>query len=459
MSSIALPCVQFVPVGIESAVLRWIAMVGFWVFLTLFIGAGIAMAVVAAAAYSKFNQRPEKKWKDRVIAELGRVRMMRASFVFNLDNSDQRWQQESETLVEKYFARTLSGISVSELENFPGIGPATVARLAESGYSNLLALHRANISIPGIGIKRLTDINHAVQTLIRQAQSRFNDGGCFEARELAPIIDKRQKEIAAEKIQLRLQREVAENVLLDLKHLAKEARGVTFWQFIMASEDELVSHDLMEKAIPTFDSYIAVALSKGTTESSRIASRAQLERTDTPSGRFLSAPSSTVADGTLPGRTNTAPKPNPGRVNAAAMQGPLTPREPSVAPPPNRIPANPSASMTPNVGGGAPERAEAAPKPVPGAANAPQGSRTPKEPSKAATLPEWTDTPNGRFLCVPPSKAGGGTLPERTSAAPKLHAGPVNAAQGPDTSREPSVAPPLHADHGENPTVLPSSRR
>lgn len=48
----------------------------------------------------------------------------------------------------------------------------------------------------------------------------------------------------------------------------------------MASEDELVSQELMEKPIPTFESYITAALHKGLDESTRVAERVTEKRGD-----------------------------------------------------------------------------------------------------------------------------------------------------------------------------------
>ena len=156
----------------------------------LFLALLVFLLLVALAAgatglvlHWKFAQRPEKQWRDRVVAELGRVRSLRATFAFKSDRIEQDWQKETKALKGQYFGMLLSGIGVNQLENFPGIGPQTVARLRDAGYDGLQRLNGAFLVIPGIGEKRLTDINHAVRVLVGQAQQRFESVDCREARE------------------------------------------------------------------------------------------------------------------------------------------------------------------------------------------------------------------------------------------------------------------------------------
>jgi tellurite resistance protein len=237
-----------------------------WVLLVLFALAALTLAATAAVYYVKFQQRPEKQWKDQVHAELKRVRTLRAAFRLKLDNLDGAWQQESSALEEQFFARVLSGIGINELETFPGIGPATVARLREGGYHSLQGLQNAYISIAGIGQKRLADITQAVGTLTRQAHARFKSGACPEANELARVIPQRRHEIDTEKSHLRLKLEVAEKVGLQLRRLADEANAITLWKFITSGEDELVSQALLAKPIPTFEGFVDASARKPATE-------------------------------------------------------------------------------------------------------------------------------------------------------------------------------------------------
>ena len=227
----------------------------------------IAVGVTAAVFHLRFQQRPDKKWKDQVFEELNRVRGLQAGFRLRPDRIDSDWKKATQALQKKLFARMLSAIQVEQLENYPGIGPATVDRLRQAGYQDIQRLHNVYISLASIGAKRQADINNAVGILARQAWDRFAGGGCAEAKEYARIVATRQTEIDAEKRRVRVSLKAAEQILLQLEQLAEEASVVTFWNFITSGDARLVRESVLEKPLPGFEALEAAAIKKAVDQS------------------------------------------------------------------------------------------------------------------------------------------------------------------------------------------------
>src|SRR5215207_6324627 len=133
-------------------------------------------AATLGVMYLQYRSWPPFVWKDRVARLVGSLRDRR-----------ERLRREEETgdeiaaLFDDHFDRYLRAITLEALDEYPGIGPATVARLRDEGYRDLGAITHARFeSIQGIGPTRAAALRDAVRALVRQARSRFEAGTCPE---------------------------------------------------------------------------------------------------------------------------------------------------------------------------------------------------------------------------------------------------------------------------------------
>ena len=131
--------------------------------------------------YVQFRKSPERWWRLQVfrLAATARSRGQEEQKLLQRLRIDR--EAETSSLKDNAFHSYLAQVPVNELEAYRGIGPATVAKLFDAGYANLNALHNARPRIPGLGLKRITDIEQAVSDLLRKARATFEAGACTPA--------------------------------------------------------------------------------------------------------------------------------------------------------------------------------------------------------------------------------------------------------------------------------------
>lgn len=156
-------------------------------WLAYLCGGIIAFAVLSLFvlfwnAHRQFRQSPVYAWRERMLAFMhnAAVRADQERAILQREGIEDPYAEE--TILQQAFERMLSGISAQELEAFPGIGPVTISRLRDAGYTNLEKMRDGRVQVPGLGPKRLSDIRDAVRQLCAQAQSRFRACACPEAQ-------------------------------------------------------------------------------------------------------------------------------------------------------------------------------------------------------------------------------------------------------------------------------------
>src|SRR5262249_22633731 len=134
-------------------------------------------------------------------------------------------------------------------------GPVTVGRLQERGIRNLRQLRKPlTVEVPGLGPKRMGDLQNAIRSLLRDAASRFEAGACPQAQELA-----RRREAQARELQPRLpaaaeQFRVLRGVLDRFRPIIEIAEGVTLTRFYRKEPSPGLTPELLntpiEKLVP-----------------------------------------------------------------------------------------------------------------------------------------------------------------------------------------------------------------
>jgi uncharacterized tellurite resistance protein B-like protein len=247
------------------------------VLASLLVLVGLTALVSWIVLYVQFSNSPEKRWRDQVLGLLtAAIRRVRSENV-QLRRLESDHDGESRSLREEMFRSYLGDISANELEAYQGIGPATVAKLRGEGYVNLATLRGARIRIYGLGDKRLSDIDHAVRDLLRNAGSTFDAGACQQARALGDRLRELAVKYDRLKAKARARARAAEEVISLLQGVASIARQVTFWRwFRPISEEPLIPSGVMDAALPDLEA----ALREAETRIIRTESR----RRDPPTG-------------------------------------------------------------------------------------------------------------------------------------------------------------------------------
>jgi uncharacterized tellurite resistance protein B-like protein len=232
-----------------------------------FLLALMIVAIPVLTIYLPYRRCPEKAWSRVVLSAYQAARTQVSVEAGELEQLVPRRQAEEHALAELAFERFLGSISVSELEAYPGIGPATIDRLRQRGYADLAKLNGGTIRVPGLGEKRATDVVSAVQQLTRDAESRFRSGACLQAQDLATALDRLalRHETQVKRAEARLSGAV--NVARQLEKSASVARQVTFWRYFWKGSEIVVPPELRRLPLPDLEVAIRGAEQRAHSES------------------------------------------------------------------------------------------------------------------------------------------------------------------------------------------------
>jgi hypothetical protein len=203
-----------------------------------------------AIIYTHYWQTPQRRWRNKVLrlaTETRRRAQSERNFLRRLDASQER---ERKNLRHESLLAFLSSISLNELEVFPGIGPATIGKLSQAGYANLASLQHADIHVSGIGRKRLTDIDRAVQELTWQARARIAAGACTEAQTLRTSLDALRSKYDNLKFLPQARLKAAEAVAEKLDELIPLARQLRFLNYWRKNWNDIVPSDILQSELP-----------------------------------------------------------------------------------------------------------------------------------------------------------------------------------------------------------------
>jgi uncharacterized tellurite resistance protein B-like protein len=249
-----------------------------WILL---VSALVIVAVPVATVYVPFLRSAEKRWSRCVLRAYGEAQRRASALARECEQLDKRRQTEEETSSRQAFQRFLASISVRELEKCPGIGPATVGRLQQNGYTSLARLKGATVRIAGLGARRMADVQSAVWQLTREAESRFRAGACKEARALAAEAAERALRYQQLRSRAEGREKAAAEVAAQLGGPAALARKMTFWRCYWKGAETVVPPDVLRCRLPD----LLAALNKADQQA-----RADMQPA-TPVRRAPSAPS------------------------------------------------------------------------------------------------------------------------------------------------------------------------
>jgi hypothetical protein len=203
--------------------------------------------------YSTFARSREKQWRDRVLALVGAARHHAGLESGRLKSIARDRSDEAQKLHMHAFDAELRSVPVEDLDPYPGIGPDTIARLRDGGFSNLAALKNARIHIHGLGPKRLRDIDHAVRDLLNRARERFEAGEDAEATRLAPRLNGLADKYEKLELGIRARLRAAETIVDALRPFAIVARRVTFWRYFRPPPQGLIPIEYFHTAFPDLE--------------------------------------------------------------------------------------------------------------------------------------------------------------------------------------------------------------
>jgi uncharacterized tellurite resistance protein B-like protein len=221
---------------------------------------GLTLLISAIVLYMPFCNSPEKRWRDQVFDLLAAAQRREWMERNQLNQLGATQAAKGAALRDEAFSSCLADISVAELEEYPGIGPSTVAKLRSAGYNNLAAFRATTRDIPGLGEKRWSDINKAVNDLMHRAQNRLEKGDCRQAQELAGKLQALTVEYACLEVRTHARLQAAQHVTARVKELASVARQVTFLRwFRPLSEEPIVPTQVIEAPLPDLDTSVRSA--------------------------------------------------------------------------------------------------------------------------------------------------------------------------------------------------------
>jgi uncharacterized tellurite resistance protein B-like protein len=207
----------------------------------------LASATALAVAYWRYTRTPASRWKYRVFALIRDLQTRREPLRIATDVVEAVYTR----LATEAFTMHLQTIPVERLAAFSGIGPVTITRLQEAGFRTLADVAATRFDdLPDIGAARAKALRAAVDSLLRDARSRFDAGACPEAQVYRHTVDalraseedggpKRERELAA-----------VEAALHEAYELFPFAREVTFFKFLRRIDMSLLLVALISQPLP-----------------------------------------------------------------------------------------------------------------------------------------------------------------------------------------------------------------
>jgi hypothetical protein len=182
----------------------------------------------------RYRLSPAWKWREDVFRLGGAVRQGIEAERQALGQAGLQAAAQDQALRQEAFNGFIAGISVDELDAYPGIGPATITRLRDAGLTNLALLRGASLRPVSLGAKRTGDVTNAVRDLVRQAQGRFNAGACPEAQALNERLDLAHASIGEKGFRALARLRAREEVLEELNPLEETAQQLTFSEYLLS---------------------------------------------------------------------------------------------------------------------------------------------------------------------------------------------------------------------------------
>ena len=211
----------------------------------------LAIALVGLSyklAMRAFRRWPPEIWRGKLVAHTtqlsARIQELERTLQTSYDGFGVRYGQAR----EKY----ISGVSLNALMQFPGIGPGTVLKLNEAGYSTAEDLQEKNLeAIPGIGRAKAYEIMIAYRSLISRSMTMFEEGICPEGlafqRSLNsfPIAD--QNRI----VDMLEEYDAYKDAAIQCNQLFRIVEKITFHSFARNVPIFGLSDELMARPLPT----------------------------------------------------------------------------------------------------------------------------------------------------------------------------------------------------------------
>jgi|GEM_PF-5359273 len=197
------------------------------IFLLLF----FTFLISAGIIYLQFGKSTVKGWRDKVFALQRKAERQLRKETLYLHRLDQERRKEEGPLYAAAFQALVRTIPAEQLLEYSGIGPGTLEKLRNAGYTNIAALSGQRLRIRGLGQKRLGDIDVAVKDLVRKARQQFEAGSCPQAKQARD----KQRELCHQyeeyEIGAKARIKASRAVLSEMEETIAYARQVTFFRY------------------------------------------------------------------------------------------------------------------------------------------------------------------------------------------------------------------------------------
>jgi uncharacterized tellurite resistance protein B-like protein len=212
--------------------------------------------------YVMFRRTDAGRWQHDVRARLTEALGLQRKRRNELESAGREEERDAAARREEALENHLRGIPVSELERYPGIGPVTIERLEASGYRRVNDLRGARLDIPGLGEKRIAELNHAVRGVIEAARSRFDAGACPEAHRLGEELKDLRRRRMEREANARAQLRGIEGFLTALQPFIDAANKISFWNYLrkqFASSDAADLKHQSAASLPELEQFLHMA--------------------------------------------------------------------------------------------------------------------------------------------------------------------------------------------------------
>jgi hypothetical protein len=273
------------------------------IVLILFLLIVLTALISGFIIYLQYRNSPVKRWSRQVLTLLGNARRRLRAERRSYERMEVEKRAEVARLSETAFRKCLARVPVARLQEYPGIGPGTVEKLRDGGFSTLAHLRGASIHIHGLGEKRLSDIRAAIAHLTKETLRQFESGASAEARELSEQTSALDVQYDRLEYVTNSRIKAIEGVIRQVEEVADYARQVTFLRYFRPiTETPPVPLEIQETPLPDLDAIVQEAID----EANRVYSRASAKAARQPPAEASPAPADVVAVAVPVGVSKTA---------------------------------------------------------------------------------------------------------------------------------------------------------
>lgn len=219
----------------------------------------LLVAVIVISTMIRYRRSPLWQWRQKVLQLQARADAEVIAAREMLGKLPPLEPSREEAIKQACLREYLAEHPIQALENYPGIGRGTLAKLRRAGYRTLGNLSGTNWSVRDLGKKRTADVQSAVRDLLEKIRVAFETPGTPEASLLRERLQAQRAQGSEAGARALARLVEAQKVLDYLEPLVEIARSVNLRTHLAEREGNMPLGLVLEAQLPDVDAILQAA--------------------------------------------------------------------------------------------------------------------------------------------------------------------------------------------------------